>query len=142
MAQEGKGKSRIFLAPRIRAKDPQLPGFSYTPPHRALFGPLLEVYENCKVQEQGIYDVTASCHKEIVNVIKVMYVHFHSLDSLQLSGAAWCAPKLEGAFLLLSGCRILWFPPPWAEFPAPGSRLALRFEARQLVAWQGRRGRD
>ena len=30
-------------------------------------------FENCKIQEQerGIYDVTVSCHEEIVNVIKV-----------------------------------------------------------------------
>lgn len=48
----------------------------------------------------------------------------------------------KGAFLQLTGCRSLGFPPPWAEFPTPGSRVALRFEARQLLVWQGGRGRD
>lgn len=53
-------------------KDPQLPGFSYSPPHKHC-GPTLEVYENCKIQEHSIYDVTVSCHEEIVNVIEVIY---------------------------------------------------------------------
>ena len=68
-------------------------------------------------------------------------MHFHSLDSRRLSGAGGWAPKLEGAFLLLFGRQNLWFPPPWAEFPAPGSRVTLRFEARQLLVWQGGRGK-
>lgn len=63
----------MSVLPWAGPKDTQLPGFSYAPAHRALLGPILEVYENCKIQEHGIYDVTVNCHEETVSVTKVIY---------------------------------------------------------------------
>lgn len=68
--------------------------------------------------------------------IRLRNVYFHSLDSLQLGGAG--TPKLEGSFFLFSGRGVLWLPP--LSFPVLGSRVALRFEARQLLVGQGGRG--
>lgn len=75
---------------------------SLTPFHteQGLLRPILEVYENCKIQERSIYDVTVSCHEEIVNVIKVIYSR---------SFVCWC-PASSHLFFLFP------FFFPWSKF--------------------------
>lgn len=67
------------------------------------------------------------------------FIHWILCNS---AGLVKAPPSWKGAFLLFSGCGVLWLPPPRAEFPAPGSRVSVRFEARQRAVGQGGRGRD
>lgn len=103
---------RIFWPPEWGQRIPDfLASLLTLHTEQVLLGPILEVYENYKIREHGIYDVTVSCHEEIVNVIKVIYNRSFlcvgalpplTWFSFPLLPLVWVLP-LENKMLLCSG---------------------------------------